>query len=241
MSEEIQEAKEEYVLDEQGRINWRAMIPSEFIKVNKDAFKGKEAPTSTEGLEDNKLLILLGGIKWVAAKRGLIRRENKVDYVSDNKAVCTSTVHFSSSPENPQGLIYADSASATFDNTSGFGQLFLETIASNRAFVRAVRNALGINIVGQDEIAPTGNAVAEESASESENTGSHPYSVLRATAKRYFKSDPEKLEFANFKAYVESKAIKGVDISKWKDDWDSIPGEHCFILLNKMNASKKQK
>jgi hypothetical protein len=37
-------------------------------------------------------------------------------------------------------------------NTSGFGKNYLGPIAENRAFVRAVRNFLKINIVSQEEI-----------------------------------------------------------------------------------------
>ena len=49
-------------------------------------------------------------------------------------------------------LIYSDTANATLDNTDSFCAKFLETIACNRAFVRCVRNYLGVHIVGADEI-----------------------------------------------------------------------------------------
>lgn len=228
----------EYVKNEDGSINWRAMIPAEFIKVNKDSFKGGEIPTSTDGLPDNKLLILLGGIKWVAKARGLIRRDTKVDFAADHRAVCTVSVSFSPNFENPEGLTYSDCGAASLDNTAGFGQLFLETIAANRAFVRAVRNALGINIVGQDEVAPanrgSNQAQAEESV-ENVASGCKPHEVLRDKAVRYFKKKNNKtIDFAEFKDYVIEKKIAKVKPEEWGTDWDSIPGDQCFILMGKI-------
>lgn len=245
----IESLKCEY--NEDGSLNWRAMIPKEFIKVNRQAFPEGQVPDSIDGLPDNKLLILLGGIKWAAAARGLTSRKTKVDYVTDGHAVCTVDVSFIPNFENPEGLHYSDCGAATIQTTNGFGRLFLETIAANRAFVRAVRNALGINIVGQDEIAPqdkNGVVPQPEPESESQNiVGSQAQDSLRDRMTKYFTKKAVKdiafeafkerdITFQEFKDYVISKAIPRIDAEKWGDDWKSVPGEECFLLMNKIQS-----
>ncbi len=54
-----------------------------------------------------------------------------------------------------QPMKFGESATATLHNTSGsIPQMFLTETASNRAFVRCVRNFLTVNIVGKDEMGP---------------------------------------------------------------------------------------
>ena len=58
----------DYVFNEDGSVNWRAMIKPEFLYPNKGWFdmRGQQVPNSTDGLRDNQLLIMLGGIKELA-------------------------------------------------------------------------------------------------------------------------------------------------------------------------------
>ena len=62
----------DYEFNEDGTVNWRAMIKPEFLYPNKGWFdvRNKPVPTSTEGLDDKQLLIMLGGIKELAKMRG---------------------------------------------------------------------------------------------------------------------------------------------------------------------------
>ena len=62
----------EYIFNEDGTVNWRGMVKDEFLYPNHDFFnrKGKDSPSSVEGLEDRQLLIMLGGIKELAQLRG---------------------------------------------------------------------------------------------------------------------------------------------------------------------------
>lgn len=62
----------DYIFNDDGSIRWRDMIKQEFLYVNKEYFErfGKEVPKSTEGLKDNQLSIMLGGIKELAKLRG---------------------------------------------------------------------------------------------------------------------------------------------------------------------------
>ena len=146
----------DYVFNEDGSINWRAMIKPEFLYPNKDWFtlRNKPVPNSVEGLDDKQLLIMLGGIKELAKMRGYCGIEFKVDNVSDGYVTAKCTIHWHENYEtvNSYSTTYEDVANATLANTDAFCAKFLETIACNRAFVRCVRNYLNIHIVGADEI-----------------------------------------------------------------------------------------
>jgi len=132
------------------------MIKPEFLYPNKDWFttRGQAAPTSAEGLKDNQLLIMLGGIKELAKLRGYCGIDFKVKNVSDGYVTAKCTIHWHQNYEsvNEYSTTYVDVANATSANTDAFCAKFLETIACNRAFVRCVRNYLNIHIVGADEI-----------------------------------------------------------------------------------------
>ena len=144
----------DYIFNEDGSVDWRSMIKPEFLYPNKGWFdmRNQQVPTSTEGLKDNQLLIMLGGIKDLARLRGFnsvrFSTDREEDYVT---AKCT--IQWNGNYETENSLIaYEDVANATGENTDDFCYKFLETIACNRAFVRCVRNFLNINIVGADEI-----------------------------------------------------------------------------------------
>lgn len=143
-----------YKRKEDGSIDWRAMIKPEYLYPNKEWFNKRSlpTPTSTEGLKDNQLLIMLGGIKEIAKMRGYRSVTYKLDHVKDGYVVAICSIIWNKNPENDFEVVYEDVGNATLDNTDDFCSKFLETIACNRAFVRAVRNFLNIHIVGADEI-----------------------------------------------------------------------------------------
>jgi hypothetical protein len=62
----------DYEFNDDGSINWRAMIKEEHLFPNRSWFesRGKDCPRSTEGLADHQLLIKLAGIKELAKLRG---------------------------------------------------------------------------------------------------------------------------------------------------------------------------
>ncbi len=144
-----------YVFDDSGLVNWRAMIPKEYLVPNKQNFekRGEPVPTSVEGLDDKNVLILLAGIKYLAMLRGFY----SVKYTAINSSPSHCTVVCSidwignyETTGNP--VVFSGVGDATPLNTSEFGQYYLGPIAENRAFVRTVRNFLRINIVGADEV-----------------------------------------------------------------------------------------
>jgi len=166
----------EYEFNEDGSVNWRAMIKPEFLYPNKDWFEArkKDVPTSPEGLDDKQLLIMLGGIKELARLRGFQSVSFKTDHLSDTYVVANCEIVWSPNYESHnQSVVYQDVANATLQNTGSFAAKFLETIACNRAFVRCVRNFLNIHIVGADEIDKSKGAVNSHSveSSNDENIG----------------------------------------------------------------------
>tara|TARA_R110000744_G_scaffold133833_1_gene242412 strand:- start:1481 stop:2266 length:786 start_codon:yes stop_codon:yes gene_type:complete len=145
----------DYIFNEDGSVNWRAMIRSEFLYPNKGWFeaRNKPVPSSSDGLKDNQLLIMLGGIKELAKLRGYHGVNFDTNATSDGYVTAKCSIEWMENYESgTDKILYTDVANATLANTDAFCAKFLETIACNRAFVRCVRNFLNIHIVGADEI-----------------------------------------------------------------------------------------
>jgi len=145
----------QYVFNEDGSVNWRAMIKDEHLFPNKSWFqlRKKDCPRSIEGLADHQLLIKLSGIKELARLRGFSEVAYYVQAHEPNHVAVTCQIEFISNYETDNHPVtFQDMANATVENTNSFAKKFLETIACNRAFVRCVRNFLNVHIVGDDEI-----------------------------------------------------------------------------------------
>jgi hypothetical protein len=151
-----------YTFNENGTINWRKMIKSEFLVPNKQVFsrKNKPLPTSIDGLDDSELLILLGGIKDLAQIRGFTSVEHRVSCPSSDYVVSVCKIAWLPNYETEgYPTIFSSIGDASPLNTNGFGRNYLGPIAENRAFVRCVRCFLKVNIVSQEEIG--GNASSD--------------------------------------------------------------------------------
>jgi hypothetical protein len=230
-----------YIFNQDGSVNWRAMVKPAHLYPNKGAFErfGKPVPDSIEGLEDNKLLIKLSGIKEVAKLRGYSRIDFSLPKLERDYVVATCSINWISNFETTNQIdgneswdsnCTMDVANASFENTDSFGQKFLETIAANRAFVRAVRNYLGIHIVGEDEIDKKGGKVIAASEHSSDIT---PQGVL----KNKFRDSEHNSggdEFENFKNFLrglwKSETYRNEEASKWKT-WADIPVKEARALI----------
>ena len=239
-SEEAETQKEsKFVYNLDGSINWRAMVKAEFLYPNKDWFeiRNKPIPESIEGLADNQLLIKLGGLKELAKLRGYTSVAYDVikcdrDYVVVKCKIAWKPLFHEHSLmkviEDP--CIFEDMANATLENTNDFCAKFLETIATNRAFVRCVRNYLGINIVGDEEIDKSKN----KSFSNIENTeivSITPQSLLA-------KHISDKLQINSFEEFMnhlrkmwKEETYKNEEVSKWQS-FSSIPAKECRKLIS---------
>ena len=158
-----------YTFNEDGSVNWRAMINPEHLYPNKDWFEYRQMPVpdSVDGLDDSQLLIKLGGIKELAKLRGFKAVTYDIQESSDDRVVTNCIINWNENYENHNGAVFSSLANATVNNTNGFAAKFLEAIAENRSFVRCVRNFLNIHIVGADEIDSSKDKAPIETPTES--------------------------------------------------------------------------
>jgi hypothetical protein len=185
-------------------------------------------PDSIEGLEDNQLLIKLGGIKELAKLRGYHNLTYDIYESSDNRVVTQCMINWIDNYESNGTQTFSSIANATVHNTNGFAAKFLECIAENRAFVRAVRNFLGIHIVGADEIDSSKNKspiVAPPTSSGAKDIS--PQGILKEKAGTDFDSFKGCLR-AWYKtgAYTNDPEV----IKEWSD-YKDVPAKECRKLL----------
>ena len=179
----------DYVFNEEGQIDWRKMVKQEFLVANRD----RTSESDVTKLEDNQLLILLGGIKELAQIRGYTNVQYSVQTPSSDYVVATCSISFVPNYETEgREITFSAIGDASPDNTKSFARFFLGPIAENRAFVRCVRNFLKINIVGQDEM---GNVkVMDES--EPDNPSDPRYLLQRVMKEKGVSFDQVKKKLA---------------------------------------------
>lgn len=155
-----------YVFNDDGSINWRAMVKSQYLVPNRQ----RTQETDVSKLEDKDLLILLGGIKELAQIRGFTSVEYKVVTATDNYFATSCRITWVPNYETENRPVTFEAlADASLVNTKDFARYFLAAIAENRAFVRCVRNFLKINIVSQEELGDAKLGLVAKEDSEKEN------------------------------------------------------------------------
>ena len=232
----------EYEYNEDGSVNWRAMVDPKHLFPNKSWFeaRNKAVPTSVDGLQDYQLLIKLAGIKELAKLRGynsvrydVIKCEK--DHVSIKCEI--SWIANFENPENESDFVpattrFEDIANATIENTSSFATKFLETIAANRAFVRCVRNFLNVHIVGDDEIDKSNGTPQHPETEEVEPIKKlTPNGVLESLASSKLKC----ASYTDFKDKLRELWTIGVYKNESAKDWgtyDDIPAKEARLLIN---------
>jgi len=232
-------ANQSYEFHEDGSINWRAMIGEEHLFPNRDWFKTRnmQYPSSIEGLKDHQLLIKLSGIKELARLRGIEEVRYKVEKCTEEHVAVICTIKFTGNYEtNGNSVIFEDMANATVNNTSDFGQIFLETIACNRAFVRCVRNFLNVHIVGDDEINKNnGKKNTALQKNESLSGGITPAAILESNAANKMNCT----SFEDFKQVLRDwwreDKYRHESASSW-EDWTDIPPAESRVLLKLVNG-----
>ena len=234
----------DYEFNEDGTVNWRAMIKPEFLYPNKDWFesRNKDVPSSSDGLNDKQLLIMLGGIKELAKMRGYSTVAFDVTQPSDGYVIAKCTINWDKNYETQDEVVYQDYANATLSNTDSFCAKFLETIACNRAFVRCVRNYLNIHIVGADEIdkskgANNSNSVEYDSSSDSAMLPLTPSGTLE----KALAEDNGVGTFDEFKellrALWKEEIYRNEEAAEW-GSYEDIPAKECRKLISICKKSK---
>jgi len=223
----------QYIFNEDGSVNWRAMIKEEHLFPNKSHFEmyKKPMPKTIKGLKDNQLLIKLSGIKELARMRGFdsVSYETvkcEVDHVAVKCCVC-----FIANYETQEKVYYEDMANATFNNTSSFATKFLETIACNRAFVRAVRNFLNVHIVGDDEIDKSDPSKRPQPSTDSSSAAMlSPNSVLESVVSKELNCN----SFSEFKDELRNLWTENLyrnDKAKEWENFEDIPAKEARVLI----------
>lgn len=226
----------QYVFNEDGSVNWRAMIKDEHLFPNKSWFelRKKDVPRSIQGLADHQLLIKLSGIKELARLRGFSNLSYKIEKCEETHVAVSCNIEFISNYEtDSKPVAFQDMANATIENTNSFAKKFLETIACNRAFVRCVRNFLNVHIVGDDEIDKSDSKPMNNSSSSDLS----PASFLKKELKeKHGVSSYE--EFLPILRDLHKSKLVSISTSVIKDwkDFSDISAKDCRVLLGAIKS-----
>ena len=113
------------------------------------------------------------------------------------------------------------------NNTSGFGRNYLVELASNRAFCRAIRSFLNINIVSREEISGNKNDIHEPEPPQDDL----PYQLLDKLMKE------KGLNFDRIKKKCVLENVTGAEnFNSIKD----IPKATVSNLIGKLNKYKPE-
>ena len=233
----------DHKFNEDGSVNWRAMVDSKHLFPNKSWFeaRNKPAPRSVDGLQDNQLLIKLAGIKELAKLRGYNSvRYNVIKCEKDHVAI-KCEISWVPNFENPSqesdylpaSTQFEDVANATTENTSSFATKFLETIAANRSFVRCVRNFLNVHIVGDDEIDKSNGLPQHPEADDPVEPLKKltPNGVLESLASSKLKC----VSFNDFKDKLRElwalELYRNDNAKNWQK-YDDVPAKEARLLIN---------
>jgi hypothetical protein len=223
----------DYIFNPDNTINWRAMINREYLVPNRDSFKNQKDINLKEldvlSLADNQLLILLAGIKELAQTRGYKNVAYEVIQAQPDYVAVKCTINWIANYETDmQEVSFSALADAHLDNTKDFAKNFLMAIAENRAFIRAVRSFLKINIVGNDEMGKTTHVDADL---EPNTLITQPVALLEKTMEEH------KISFEQIKERAIQKNMDGAD--KWSSIKDISPLSMFTIISGIKNKNKK--
>jgi hypothetical protein len=222
-----------YTFNSDNTINWRSMINKEYLVPNRDAFKNqkdlnlKEVDIAT--LADNQLLILLAGIKELAQIRGYKNVSYDVIQAQPDYVAVKCTIDWIPNYETSmEPVSFSALADAHLDNTKDFAKNFLMAIAENRAFIRAVRSFLKINIVGNDEMGKTTHIDSEV---EPNTLTTQPIALLKKVMEEY------NIAFEQIKERAIQKQMDSAE--NWSKIEDISPLSMFSIISGIKNKNKK--
>jgi len=223
----------DYIFNQDNTINWRSMINKEYLVPNRDSFKNQKDINLKEidvlTLADNQLLILLAGIKELAQIRGYTNVNYEVMQAQPDYVAVKCTINWIANYETSNKEVsFSALADAHLDNTKDFAKNFLMAIAENRAFIRAVRSFLKINIVGNDEMGKTTHVDAEV---EPNTLVTQPVALLEKTMEEY------NISFEQIKERAVQKKMEG------SENWNSIndiPPLSMFTIISGIKNKNKK-
>jgi hypothetical protein len=210
------------------------MINKEYLVPNRDSFKNqkdinlKEIDVTT--LADNQLLILLAGIKELAQIRGYTNVNYDIVQAQPDYVAVKCTIDWIPNYETAMEKVsFSALADAHLDNTKDFAKNFLMAIAENRAFIRAVRSFLKINIVGNDEMGKTTHIDSEV---EPNTLATQPIALLQKTMEEY------NISFEQIKERAVQKKMENAE--EWSKIEDISPLAMFTIISGIKNKNNKK-
>ena len=220
----IEDEAVKYHYTKDGTVDWRKMIKPEFLVANRD----RTDETDISKLDDNELIILLGGLKDLASIRGFNSVTYKIHEASPEYVCASCSINWIGNYEtraaDGESVTFESIADAGIKNTESFGQMYLAAIAENRAFCRAVRNFLRINIVAKEEIKNVKISVPKPNSN-----AASPDLFLKNLMKE------KKIEFASIRDKMVKEGADGAD------SWDTvkdIPRLKMFEIIERIQKKK---
>lgn len=201
-----------------GLVNWVALIPDKFI-VAKPGFEDK----AFEELQDNEKLILLGGFKHLAKIRGYSDLYYKSFTASDHFVSLACHIDWMPNFETEDLPVGFEScADAHPGSTDQMFSNFLTTIAENRAFSRCVRNFLGINILGKEEMQGAQQSMESKETNQASKSSINPNKLLADLL------DEEGLTFKRLKRTMCSIGLAEAELWEGIDDISKAASYQCI-------------
>ncbi len=236
----------------EGRLDYLAMVDRKHLFVidsKKDAVvkaQGKPIDECDLSLVNEKWLrIKQGGFNQLLNLRGYTRLEYHSLQTSPDKAAVVCMLELIGNYETEGFPVVCSAiASASLRSMDKHFVPYMETFAENRAFARAVKRALQITVLSEDEIDSEAlkGAQGDEATSEPKTTSAEASEHLRQLCEKR----PTPITFASVKARAikhnaeltpatENERIKS-DPALWSD-WSSVQPIDCFLLIGKIKEA----
>ena len=211
-------------------VDWKAMIPIEYLYVNPDPKKrekiekkyGKDYDKINpieDKVEDEDLVIMLNGIKYLLRLRGFQSISYPRVESNESYAFVSCVIDFIPNYETEsRQVLYTENACAHLGNTIDFGQRYLVEMATNRAFCRCVRNFLGIEIFSKEELSGKDEEITPRAAPKKNIT------ILKELM------EVKKLKFEQIKKRLQDENRYN---AAWKTE-DDLPLDIVFDLIERL-------
>ncbi len=215
-----------YCFQPDGRINWRGMVKKDYLYPNKQYFPNKSVEElkamDASQISDDKLLVSLPGIKDLAQIRGYHSvKYQAVSSTVDFASVVCSILWTGNYETNHRQVVFESTADASPLSVKGMYGNYLMAVAENRAFVRAVRNFLGVHIIGDDE-------VGDVQFADAEGVKIDPKKIVEGLLEQH------KIKFEKLK---KSFAKDEVDTESWVSLAD-VPANYLFSAIQKIKSGE---
>jgi hypothetical protein len=228
-----------YIFTEDGRVDWKAMIPKKHFVLNSQKEKEIQELTgkpivevTVDEVEDKHLLLLLSGIKYIAALRGFSKVEYSQPSIGSHGEVsvaCKITWIPNYETENRE-VVFTGLGDATTNNAKPiFDVYYLTAFAENRSFIRSVKNFLQIQVLGYEEVKEAKHTAPKSDENSNAVLGTKPIDSLISKAKQKGLTWLKLTEIAS-----ECKESLSSDYLEWKT-YKDIPAKDIYILLGKIN------